>query len=311
MQRWAVHRVMDEGCFYAIQYGRAVLDIGGWLQRHPMENRPSEQLLRRLVRRHTLGTVLATPSKHLVIIRRQGRRLHARMATPGELATLLQLPALHPLRTGLAAVHPSQARRLVGQAVNVSSAAALLSYGMELARVRGYVLLGVAGAGVSFIAAAMDVVLPGSWGYAFFVENHPAAIRAHTAAWQAHSPLHFRTVCDREAAARMPHVEVWQYSARCEPFSSDTLLFDPKKVERALDEVEASLEYPRLHRPRLILLEETEGILRPMMQHALQRYEAAILQLNGYRWVRVKECPSKHAGALAARPRVWYVGYRR
>ena len=234
------------------------------------------------------------------------------LSTCGPAAAVeLQLPALHPLRTGLAAVHPSQARRLVGQAVNVSSAAALLSYGMELARVRGYVLLGVAGAGVSFIAAAMDVVLPGSWGYAFFVENHPAAIRAHTAAWQAHSPLNFRTVCDREAAARMPHVEAWQYSARCEPFSSDTLLFDPKKVERALDEVEASLEYPRLHRPRLILLEETEGILRPMMQHALQRYEAAILQLNGYRWVRVKECPSTHAGALAARPRVWYVSYRR
>ena len=28
-----------------------------------------------------------------------------------------------------------------------------------------------------------------------------------------------------------------------------------------------------------------------------------------YEWIRISECPTEHASALAARPRVWYVGW--
>ena len=41
------------------------------------------------------------------------------------------------------------------------------------------------------------------------------------------------------------------------------------------------------------------------------RLESMLAAAGSYEWMVVEECPSVHAGALAARPRVWYVGYER
>ena len=251
------------------------------------------------------GTLMASAGLQFMVIQRGSRGLSARMSTPGETASLVQVPEAHPIREGLKAVTPCEARRLCGKGVNCESAAKIWRMGLEWAGVEEQFTVGIAGSGLSLVAAGLDLAAPGRWSYQHFVEEDEEAIKAHRAAWTG--PQWYRCVQEESYTQEAPPVDAWQYSPQCEPFAPDNV-GPPSDVEPELAVIQAALRYPARTRPKLIVIEETGALMRACLRDERMRIECMLLRVGPYKWRRVQECPSDHSGALAARPRLWYVG---
>lgn len=312
LHSWGMERVLQEGVPVVVQMARIKDAVkrkrGG---RETSSGLPSEATLRSMVWTESLPTLVASGGSHFMVVTLRGGVLEARMASPGECATWMEVPANHRVRRGLRAVRPCAARALCGQAAVVSSTAAVLTEGLRLSGLHGKLTLGVAGSGVALVAVAMDDVLGANWSYAFFAEHDKTAIAAHHAAWSHLAPKHFgSTHLDADVAA-MPSVDIWQWSPPCEPFSSGNRA-PPASVEPALAKMRASLRYPARAQPRLILIEETDALAKAHLEEIRMRLETMLAGLGEhYGWLMIIESPAQHAAALQDRKRLWYIGYRR
>ena len=310
MHTWALERFLEEGVDYAVQWARVTAAVQDWRSATGETGPPPVPTISSFFRDRGLPTAVASAGSHSVIVRLTGGVVTARMMSPQEAATLLGLPSGHRVRRGLRAVSGSEGRRLCGQSVNVHSAAAVAEVGLKRGGIEGEFTVGVAGAGIAMVAAGLDKAAPGRWSYEFFVEEDEMAVKAHRAAWGEAEcgPTWFEHV--ERGVEAMPYTDFWQYSPRCAAFSMDNR-GPPADVEPTLAEMQAALRYVSLRRPRVVVIEETAGLAREALREERLRVETMLRAVGPYSWVRVDECPTEHAGAMQARPRLWFVGWRR
>ena len=106
------------------------------------------------------------------------------------------------------------------------------------------------------------------------------------------------------AAAAAPYVDVWALTASCKDFSARNHNRVEERGWATLAGVNASLEYVRRRRPRVILAENVcaEAVVKPLT--------AMLARLPGYQWETGRLDPREVAGARMARARQYWVGLR-
>ena len=312
LQEWRIDRAMVGGTSYVLQFRRLEEEITcSGLDEHGL---PALGVVAKHLHRDQLPCAVGSSSNHYWLVRVRVGVLEWRPMAVSEVASTLGVPAGHCLRTGLRTVHEGIAIGLCGNGVHVQSGGRVLELAVAGTHTAGQITAGFAGAGAGFIGAAADAAFGREgWSHSFFAECDDTHAEAHLAAWRARGRAQrFVRADDASQILGMPYVKLWQYSPRCQPFTTDNRT-PATDVDEALAETRAALRYVRYRRPDVIVLEQTAGILRGTVRGVagvLERLEGMLHEVPCYRWRRVVECPSEHAGALARRRRVWFVGVR-
>ena len=312
LAKWSIGRAMDDGLAYVIQFRR----LERWVERLAAAEQacPPVEGLASYLHRHTLPCAVGSSSNHYWLVRMARGTLWWRPMDADEIACTLEVPARHCVRRSIAAAAPGLGRELYGISVNVSSAAAVISCGMDgAAPPEGPLTVGVACAGAGVVCAAVDAALGGrkAWRYAFYVEREPRHAAVHDAAFASRRPMHFTHADAAEDIERMPGVYLWLCSPNCQPFTPDNQAPSTADITAALSEFGRIIRYVRLRRPTVAIVEEVAAVTHDSVRGTAgvtAQFEQTLTDVPGYYWRRIVECPSERPEAMSRRRRAWWIG---
>lgn len=196
-----------------------------------------------------------------------------------------------------------QASCLLGESVQATVARALLE--SHLGPAPSGLTYGSAFSGVDTIAEAVDVWSRGTMQYVHAAEKEELPRRVLARAWRerglaASAISHDARVVDHTA----PSVDIYAFTAQCQPFSTRNHRPSPLRSARSLLDCHRSLDYVRSRQPRAVLVENVAeaSIVMPLTD--------MLLRIPGYTWHGGTLDSSTHFGIPMARKRYYWVGIR-
>jgi hypothetical protein len=212
---------------------------------------------------------------------------------------------------------------LFGQGCAASASDAVTRWCVE----RGGLQLGTirtadVGSGAGTFMAAARLVIGKRMEYVFHVEPLELCRKAHKAAWHGiqqngtavgHSFMWGDDPAALEAMIALGHIDLWQYSFRCRPFShaNRQAWWSKERQEsarRAIQELADTLEYARRAHPSYVIIENVASVTH-LDGGAVWRTILSVLKRAGnYRWFRQDFGAGELPEALSDRDRMWLVG---
>ena len=260
----------------------------------------------------TLGT---SRSNHVVLARvNTANVVETRKCSSEELASAMGIPLQHAVRAGLRAVTENQAISLVGQGVEMGCAVTALANGLRRANMTDTmepITYGAAACGLDLTAVAMESLRP-HMRYVFAVEAMAIPSRAHRAGWARHQPRYFTLAHDQTQITHMPHVQVWVWTGRCNPYTKWSRRSPLEKAaakQRAAEEMHAAFGYVRMHKPRVVVGENVAALGSGGEGQVWRTFLAILHDAGEYEWAwQVLNPVQVHGDAAINRSRFWYVG---
>ena len=293
-----------------------------------------------------IGGFTAGGSNGLLILRPKKGGVQEYRASAQVLASVLGVPLEldHPIRLGLAAVSPSQARQLMGQSMDMDVLIAIFQ--AELPEVlnrrehrsaqgthSGSPSLALADlfSGISVPAAAAMRLRPsakgvprragpGQFRYKMAGETVDTVLQAHRAAWGGIVERVVQHAHSQEAVEAMraaAPLDLAVAGVRCSPWAPCKTTKDPadpgfRKVrERALEESCQAATALAAGEPKRIILETSSFLLKGKRRPYWERLAAHLAAIEDYDWCYQVICPRKALAKWVARERLFVVGRRR
>lgn len=158
--------------------------------------------------------------------------------------------------------------------------------------------------GIDLFAVAMDAVFGmDGWRYVAASECRPRVRKALLAVWACRG-LSAQTIagdaCSSAAVAGLPPADLWFCSPPCEAFSRRNHERSDHRSLTAADAFDSMLEYPRRHRPALVVVENVDE------PDAVSIIDAGLRSLEGYVWASARLSARDH-GPMT-RVRRWWMG---
>ena len=258
--------------------------------------------LSRIVKTISLPTLTASRGNHYVVVE-VGKE--PRFMTVQEVARSFMVPEGGPLWAMLArpTMAPIEAVSALGRGVHVGVARAIVSMLMKEGALKRGLSYGSAYSGVDTFAAAVDAETGGDFSYAFASEIEKEARRGLIDAWGCRGLA--ETSCHHDAekapATTEGYVDFWVATPECNEHSAANRGKTEAKQASSIDSVSSSLEYVRLRRPRVVVVENVvKASIVPAVTGMLSR-------LAGYRLRTAPLGPSEAADAPTARQRQFWV----
>ena len=260
------------------------------------------RLLQRAVRTQVLMTALRSPADHYLIVR-NGESVE--WMSVQEYARAYGLREESPLWHVLCmteTVTEVQAGMLFGNAVSVDVMRAIVRLLIEEGSIDESPTYASAFSGMDTIAEAVDAEVEGQIDYQFASEEDPVARRVLLSAWGERGLGDTRCHEDatRGAAVEEVSVDVWACTAECVKHTR-RVRASRREAAAAFVELDRSLDYVRLRRPRVVIL---ENVCDPLLA---ERVNAAVSRIGGYRWRRIELSPHV-LGRAMERERAFWVG---
>ena len=235
-------------------------------------------------------------------------------------ASLMGVPVdvLHPIRRGLHAVSPARARALMGQAVDCDAARALVAAIAKRIQHDGcdfrYATLCC---GLDVFGGAVWDVMQSRMCYLAAAEAVDIALVAHEAAWdrivgqvfaQAHDPA-------LKALLARSHLHLLVVALRCNVWSPAATrkrvgsAARDEDFERALEDSQELVASACSSRAAAVVFETSGNVEAEVMYTWWLRLQQIVRRHVEYEWGKQRICPRKLFQKLAARDRIFIVGY--
>ena len=224
--------------------------------RHEGGGIASEALVRSVVKVDIVPTAVAQSSDHYVVLE-PGKPL--RWATVPEIARCFWVQQSSPLMTMLAgkALTPTQAASALGRSVHAGVAYRLVKTLMSRGILKKGLTYGSAFSGIDTFAEGVRVATAGQFKYEFGSEINATIRNALATAWGPRGLL--RGACHVDAAGAgattAPTVDLYVTTPTCESCSRRNRHKSTGEQDRMLGTFWASLEYVRMRRPRVVIVE--------------------------------------------------------
>ena len=200
---------------------------------------------------------------------------------------------------------PAQAVSACGRACNVFAVARIIRHLHEAVPFPQSFTYGSAFSGIDTILDGVERALPGRVSdYVFASEQNPKTVSALVAAKGAYGLTRERVRPGATAseATNAPPVHMFALTASCGPHSSRNHSKTGSSFTANVREISAALEYVRLRRPPLVLIENVDdrdlaGAMEPILR-----------AIPGYEWASQVVDPLVHAAVPVRRERRFWLG---
>ena len=298
IRSWNLARLGPIPSHSIVCYERAAGRVSEWRARTgaAASAPPPLSLLRAIVYTSVAPTAVAAKSDHyyLPVLRR--------WASPSEVLALFDVPRAHPLYSvlNLPDVLPIAAVSMLGRAIHVGAASHAIRTALG-SLPPSPVRYASACSGIDLAAVAMGSIMGDDWEYIFASESDPQVARtlarAHAHAGLLPSRI-FPDATAPEATGFAPPVDVWLISPPCQSYSRRNHDRSHTEDVDAVTAFDLMLEYPRVHRPTCVVVENVD---EPASRALIT---AAVLSLHGYTWQQFVSDASRYGGMARAR-RFW------
>ena len=241
--------------------------------------RPREEFTRRLVRGTELGTAVASPGDHRVLLR-PGRR--PRFFTVEEESRAMGVPAASSLMRALlgSAGTAREAVTWLGRGIHVGVARCIVRELVARGWLERGVRYGSAYSGIDTFAAALEAELEGEFEYVFASESEAKQRQALVEAWGGHGLSAKRVHTDAEGREAVGEEEVglWVATADCGKHSRRNHGREVADQLGSVAGIGASLRYVQAKRPAVVVVENVceASIVGPL--------GSMLRRLDGYEW---------------------------
>ena len=301
--------------------------------------------LSRYLESPTVGCFTAGGSNGLLILRPVKGGVQEFRASAQVLASVMGVPLVldHPVRRGLDAVTPGQARAIMGQSMDMDVIERIFRAELPgLLSKRGHrsvpgehssaptLSLADMFSGISMPAAAAMRLRPAATGaprrrgpgqfrYKLACETVDTVLKAHCSAWGGIVEKVIQRAHSEEAMAAMAAaapLDLAVAGVRCSPWAASKTKPDPAdpgfKVcrERALEETCQAASALVAGAPQRIILETSEFLLRGKRRPYWKRLSAHLQSFEDYKWCYQVICPRKALAKWVPRARLFVVGRR-
>ena len=229
-----------------------------------------------------------------------------RWVTPDELMNLFAVPPSAPLRRLLAPECAADAlaiARAMGRAVYPICCENVLRQALQATTLPSPVYYASACSGIDLFPVALDHVLgPEAWLYVHASEIRPRVADALAYAYAPRGLTSAAIVEDAtsEAAGEWaPPADIWVCTPPCEAFSRRNHARSDSRSLATATAFDAMLDYPRHHRPRVIVVENVAEI------DAHSVISAGLASLPGYTFLPPQQLDAAQYGPMARARRYW------
>jgi hypothetical protein len=265
--------------------------------------KPDTSFLRGVVKTEELPTAVANAADHYVVLQ-PGKSL--RFMTVQEVARSFEVPTVSPLMEALTSrrtMTAVQAVECLGRSIHVGVARRVVRLLIDEGAIAPGLRYGSAFSGIDTFAAAVDEELEGDWSYVFASEKNDAARGGLLHAWGKRGLQDVMTYGDAllEAARSAPPVDLHVTTPTCEDYSRRNHERSSTAQHMTLGDVWDSLEYVRLGRPRVVVVEKVSE------PEATGPMTGLLSRLEGYRLRTGTLDPRTTTGVPVARTRQFWV----
>jgi len=286
-----------------VVYERALARI-----KHERGGTVTAEFARSLVHTVSLPTALACDSDHYVLVA-PGHQ--PRFLTVQEVCRCCGIIDSSPLMRALSTEPLSRSELSANQVVSCLGRG--VHSGVACQLVRALVARGLLGQGMSYgsaysgvdtFAAGVDEALDGQWTYRFASESNKKRCGSLLAAWSCRGLTAGSCFDDSESDAAIggPVVDLWVSTPGCEVHSKRNHLRDEETQRGSLGGVWRSLEYVRLSRPRVVIVENVAepSMVGPMtgLLSRLEGYKLETSPLDPLTVARVPICRTRQFWVL-------------
>ena len=262
--------------------------------------------LRKSVRLAVLQTALHNPADHHIVLEPGAE---PRWMSVQEEARAFEMPPDSPLHRVLCEtdlVTAAQAVALFGNAVHMGAMGEVLGELQSEGEIPTDPTYGAAFCGMDTVAATLYAATDGRMRFEFASERDRVARKVLLAAWGEQGLEEERCYYDARSgpAVHEAPVDVWSNTAECVKHSRLSGASDEERAA-AFGEIDSSMDYVRLRKPRVVLVENVCDRLLG------ERMDAMLRRIGGYRWRCVVVNPSSDLGGAMDRERAYWVGTRR
>lgn len=261
--------------------------------------------LRKSVRLAVLQTALHNPADHHIVLEPGAE---PRWLSVQEEARAFEMPPDSPLHRVLCEtdlVTAAQAVGLFGNAVHMGAMGEVVGELQSEGEIPADPTYGAAFCGMDTVAATLHAATDGRMRFEFASESDRVARKVLLAAWGEQGLEEERCYCDARSgpAVHEAPVDVWSNTAECVKHSRLSGASDEERAT-AFGEIDSSMDYVRLRKPRVVLVENVCDRLLG------ERMDAMLRRIGGYRWRYVVLNPSSDLGGAMDRERAYWVGTR-
>ena len=261
--------------------------------------------LRKSVRLAVLQTALHNPADHHIVLEPGAE---PRWLSVQEEARAFERPPDSPLHRVLCEtdlVTAAQAVGLFGNAVHMGAMGEVVGELQSEGEIPADPTYGAAFCGMDTVAATLHAATDGRMRFEFASESDRVARKVLLAAWGEQGLEEERCYCDARSgpAVHEAPVDVWSNTAECVKHSRLSGASDEERAT-AFGEIDSSMDYVRLRKPRVVLVENVCDRLLG------ERMDAMLRRIGGYRWRYVVLNPSSDLGGAMDRERAYWVGTR-
>ena len=261
--------------------------------------------LRKSVRLAVLQTALHNPADHHIVLEPGAE---PRWLSVQEEARAFEMPPDSPLHRVLCEtdlVTAAQAVGLFGNAVHMGAMGEVVGELQSEGEIPADPTYGAAFCGMDTVAATLHAATDGRMRFEFASESDRVARKVLLAAWGEQGLEEERCYCDARSgpAVHEAPVDVWSNTAECVKHSRLSGASDEERAA-AFGEIDSSMDYVRLRKPRVVLVENVCDRLLG------ERMDAMLRRIGGYRWRYVVLNPSSDLGGAMDRERAYWVGTR-
>ena len=283
LSSWGPAAFIGKPEFTVVCGERAAGRVNAWRKNRPdrAKKSPPASLVRALLHCEKVPTALANSGDayYLPVLRR--------WASPTEVLRLFGVPAtavlFKAIRDGPFYLSATAIVSCLGRAVHVDCASRALTIALGIIDLPdGDVRYASACSGLDLFAVAAMERFGNRFKYVHAAEIRPSVAKALAATYVGQGLTNKTVLAD--ATKISPIVgpsEIWTLGPPCEPFSKRN---HERSEERTLDaarKLSLMLWYPRMWRPRIILVENVEE------KEAVAVISAALLSLPGYVWIEI------------------------
>ena len=313
VQTWQLQRLTDAERQGIFAHGELADAIRSWRQQTERRTKraapsmPPMHVLRSAIRVVTAPTPLRSTGGQL------WSALDGLPLDAAQVAAVMGVPmvwqeALLALAEKPSGPSAAQMRQLLGSSVHWDSATLALNRGLRKLQ-RAPRTFAASGAGLNILGAALWELRRRKIAYVWYAECDETTRKAHDALWTAMGAAP-RRVARAEATmgVRLPQAEVELITLRCAPFSPKNRSF-PRGVWAAVAELTAVLQAVFARSPKLIVYENTAGVLRKAwLRAAIEQTLAGDVR---YDWELMVAMPERQSNAMCSRRRAYYIGVLR
>ena len=278
---------------------------------------PPQRLTRSLLHSSQIPTALGNPADHWYL------PVLGRWVSPTEAARLFGVPSSSRLYRAIAGeldygphsrsipIAASGLLSAFGRSIHYGCASRALDIAIDLAgdvSHNGIVRYGSACSGLDMFATAVESRFGDQFRYCHASEWRSSIRKALLFTYEDRGLVPSRVHKDaRVMSCFYGPVDIWSFTPPCEPFSKrnhkkNDPEVDAEELVKAGEQIHSMLWYPRLYRPRIILVEN-------VCEHAATTIiSSMLLSLPGYDWVTL-ETEARDYSESCRRRRLW-IGIR-